>query len=570
MTIILDDGPPAGWGSKAPVTPPARVHHDLPAGTERPLITPGSDEWFTTISASKIAAITGTSPYESAYSLWHKMAGLVARGEQTTAMARGHYLEPAVAAWFRDQHPEWVIRPSGTWVAAANQRWTASPDRLVHKPEHDASDLLQIKSTTKGHEWGAPGSASIPPDYLDQVQWEMHVVGASRCHVAIIGAFLEFAEYVVDYDQHHVARLVEQADAFLALLDARTPPSADSHGSTFDTMREVVPVDDGASVDLPEPIVRRYVTAIGAAKAAEIELTGAKAAVVEALGGAKVGRYEGVKVCDWRAPKAGAKPTLYAAKVLPTFEPTPDPTDAESGDDATAEPVAEADPTEERTAEIRERIAAIKASHPGQLGTVWPEGIPPKGPWTLDDMAHIGDALHILDGRGSWWPPADPARVAAIEARTTARLAPATEVPAHDTDTSPLVDDHTRSALVRALDALTPAQAQRVETWRAEGRTGGRPWGHVGAGRMTELTFCRVLAAVRCAETLWDDDEPDALTRAALANTIGHDLADQTTGAVIGSLTIDQATRLDDIAAAFGAGDETTTKALGHAVVRVV
>ena len=243
---------------------------------------------------------------------------------------------------------------------------------------------------------------------------------------------------------------------------------------------------------------------------------------------------------------------------------------------AAAEVVAEADPTEERTTEIRERIAAIKVTHPGQLGTVWPDGIPTKGPWTLDDMARIGDALHAIDGKGSWWPPADPEAVAKRDAKMATGAAkawpePTPRLPAPTDDTSPLVDDSTRAALVAALKALPPAQHGRVDTWRAAGRRDGQPWGHVGAGKMTERTFARVLAAIRCADCLWDDAEPDALTRAALSLAIGDDLHPAwSTGAVLGSLTIDQATRLDDIAAAFGAGDETTTKALGHAVVRVV
>ena len=35
-------------------------------------IPPGSDEWRKYMTASKIAAVMGHSPYESRFSLWHR------------------------------------------------------------------------------------------------------------------------------------------------------------------------------------------------------------------------------------------------------------------------------------------------------------------------------------------------------------------------------------------------------------------------------------------------------------------------------------------------------------------
>jgi putative phage-type endonuclease len=97
---------------------------------ERPLV-PGSAEWLSRMSASKIAAVVGLSPYESRYSLWMRMAGLVPQQEQTSAMSRGHYLEPAIAAWFADQHPDWTITPTGTFQHPRHEWMVASPDRQV-------------------------------------------------------------------------------------------------------------------------------------------------------------------------------------------------------------------------------------------------------------------------------------------------------------------------------------------------------------------------------------------------------------------------------------------------------
>ena len=85
----------------------------------------------------------------------------------------------------------------------------------------------------------------------------------------------------------------------------------------------------------------------------------------------------------------------------------------------------------------------------------------------------------------------------------------------------------------------------------------------------TQRTYAINLAALRCATHLWDADDPDALTRAALTLAIGGDLQPSwLTGAVLGSLTIDQATRLEDIAAAFGADDTQTAADLGGVLAR--
>jgi len=41
-----------------------------------PELEPGSAGWYQFMTASKVAAAMGLSPYESPFSLWHRMAGL--------------------------------------------------------------------------------------------------------------------------------------------------------------------------------------------------------------------------------------------------------------------------------------------------------------------------------------------------------------------------------------------------------------------------------------------------------------------------------------------------------------
>lgn len=444
-------------------TPADRVQHDLPAGTEVPLIEPGTDAWFTTISASKIAAITGRSAWDSAYRLFRVMRGQVEPEGIDDVKAAGHYHEPGIAAWFRDQHPDWTVRPCGTFVAATNPRHTAAPDRLVYKPEHpDVADLLEIKTTRKPEQWGQPGTDQIPASYRDQVDWQMHCAGASRTHVAVEFPWFEYAEYVVDYDPERIAALVAAADAFLELLDRGECPPPDGHPKTLEAQQEVYgTVDPDEGHDFDENLVRRYVQAIAARKAAEAEEIGATTVIVETLAGRRHARYAGETFAEWKPWREGLKPKLYARPKLPNFDeiaapaeepappgagtepgvtrpPAPEPaapaTQAPTGsgsatadghedgglatagecsgspatvpDGANTEPVHIADVLpdavlEMRTTWIKARLTAIRdCGDPAGIEAVrrfWPATIAPTGPWTDSDIDAIDQLLHSVE-----------------------------------------------------------------------------------------------------------------------------------------------------------------------------
>ena len=322
MTIELEDTSP--FRSSVPVDPGPRPTHQLAPGTEVTLIQPGSDEWYTTVSASKIAAIAGVSQYDSPRSLFDKMLGIVAPQAEDDVMRAGHYLEPACAAWFRDQHPDWVVRPCGTFISAANPRWTAAPDRIVHKPDLEVTDLVEIKSSRKPDMWGTPGTDQIPDDYKLQAQWQMHVAGTVRCHFAVITQFLDFTEYVVDYDPTVAAQLAAQADAFLALIDTRTPPPIDGHKATLAAVAAENPlVAEQAVIHVDEPLARRYVTTRTAAAAAAAAENEAKARLLDGMGDARVAKYDG-KVLARRQQKNSGTPYLVAGTKLPDFDDAPD------------------------------------------------------------------------------------------------------------------------------------------------------------------------------------------------------------------------------------------------------
>ena len=215
-------------------------------GVYGPILTPGSDAWMRTMSASKVAAVLGLSPYMSRFTLWHQMNGTAAKTETTDVMRRGHYLEPAVSAWFSAQHPDWKIIPTGTWTHPRLSWATASPDRIALIKASPAA-LVEIK--TAGHSDGWTDS-EIPPGYRAQVMWAMHVTGATTTYVAVLLPFLEFREYLIRYDAAEGEFIERQCEMFMDTLARQVPPPLDGATSTYQTLRELHPEINGESVEI--------------------------------------------------------------------------------------------------------------------------------------------------------------------------------------------------------------------------------------------------------------------------------------------------------------------------------
>ncbi len=276
------------------------------------VVEPGSPEWLTRMSASKIAAVVGLSPYESRFSLWHHMAGLIDGQPESDEMRRGHYLEPAIAAWFADQHPTWRVERTGTWVAANDEWQAASPDRLCV-----SDDLLtvplQCKTAADTDYYGPSGSDEIPPGYHAQVTWEMLVTGARVCYLAVLLPYLEFREYVITYDQAEGEQLVTAAAEFMASLpngSAPRRPNLDDHAATFMAVKALHPDIDPIEVEISAETASAYVAAKAAAKAATAAERGATTAVLDAMDSAQTATSCGFTVAK-RHPGRGENGTPY-------------------------------------------------------------------------------------------------------------------------------------------------------------------------------------------------------------------------------------------------------------------
>lgn len=288
----------------APVTPSGRLL------SER--LVPGSAEWLARMSASKIAAVVGLSPYESRYSLWMRMAGLVPQEQQSDEMARGHYLEPAIAAWFADQHPDSRVEECGTFVHAEHEWMVASPDRLKIDPDGGV-ELVQCKSAGDLEHWGDEGSDDIPVGYRAQVLWELAVTGLRRCHVPVLLPFLQFRQYVVEFDEAEAAYLITQGRQFLDSIEEGRQPELDGHKATYEAVRQLNPDIADVKVDVPDELGAAYVEAVAAEKAAVEARRHATSLLADHMGSSRQAWFDGRCIAR-RQCKEGGVPYVVAAK----------------------------------------------------------------------------------------------------------------------------------------------------------------------------------------------------------------------------------------------------------------
>ena len=279
------------------------------------VVKPGSLEWNRLITASKVAAILGLSPWESQRSVWHTMRGDVQRDEANEVQRRGHYLEPAILAWWRDQHDadtdpfHWRERPTytlGDWAAA-------TPDAQYEDRAVDRC-LVEAKSAAYDDDWGDPGTDAIPDYYLVQVQWQLHVSGIRRCYVPVLTSRLRFVEYVVDYDEATGPLLEARMREFYDSLSADMPPPLDGSVATFQTMRKLHPdIERGESVELDQDAAGALVYAVENLKHWEGRDRLARSTVLDLMGRAQYATYDGARIAR-RQPRGDAVTIVVTGK----------------------------------------------------------------------------------------------------------------------------------------------------------------------------------------------------------------------------------------------------------------
>ncbi|MFE5514500.1 YqaJ viral recombinase family protein [Streptomyces sp. NPDC056529] len=276
---------------------------------------PGSPEWHAAraqgIGGSEIAAVVGLSPYESRFSLWHRKKALLGLVEESEPMYWGKVHEPGIAARFSELHPELLVAPSPTYAAAGRSWQIANPDRKVYG--EGPVELLEIKTARDDEGWGKQGTDQIPVWYRCQCLWYLDVLGASRCHVAVLIAGSEYREYVIDYNADEATLLREAGARFMHDLEHDVRPDIDGHSATYQTVRVLPEGLDDVDVEVDPLLVRRFHDAQDAYWEAEDELTACKASLLDVIGTGRRAVLAGDRVAT-RTVRDGKTHSLMPAR----------------------------------------------------------------------------------------------------------------------------------------------------------------------------------------------------------------------------------------------------------------
>lgn len=258
---------------------------------------PGTPVWHRLVTASKVPALAGLSKWDTPYSLWAKATGRV---ESDTADKKitelGDRAEPMLLSYLETkltaEQGETRVRPGATFARPGHLAWQATPDGIVYEGKRRTPyALVECKTDRVGLEWGAPGTAEIPPAYLAQCAWQMHVTGLETVYVpALVNPAIRLDVWIVRWAdvKDTVPELAAAASAWEANVADDTPPALDGSPVTWETVRDMSPeIDPDGSVVLDAWDAAELIGARAAKKAAEERLNLAQSATVTAAAGAR-------------------------------------------------------------------------------------------------------------------------------------------------------------------------------------------------------------------------------------------------------------------------------------------
>ncbi|MCM6774941.1 YqaJ viral recombinase family protein [Nocardia sp. CDC159] len=282
------------------------------------VVEPGSAEWLSLITPSKVAAIIGVSRWESPYRLWHRMKGLVPPEPPADRFDVGHAMEMALAELWRIKNPGWQLSRPQLQIRRdlAEFSTLATLDRRARRGSRRR--VVEFKIARKLEDWGSFGTDQAPADYVAQLQWQMHVTGYTDdpAHLMVMGPYFAHHTYEIGYDPELATAIEQRCAAFHQSLRANQPPPLDDSVPTYECVRELHPdLDPEVNVELDPQLAADYLAADRAHKAAETTLRGAKIRVLAAMGTAAVATSAGLAVATRR--RSGKSVALYADTKTP-------------------------------------------------------------------------------------------------------------------------------------------------------------------------------------------------------------------------------------------------------------
>ena len=224
------------------------------------IATPNKEEWKNLrhkyVGGSDAAAIVGLNPFSSAYSLWAEKTDRVPPFEGNLTTEVGTYLEDFVAKKFEEETGKKVRRENHSILNDQYPWAIANVDRVV--VGEDAG--LEIKTTselnTKSFKNG-----EYPSQYYAQCVHYLAMTGKQRWYLAVLIGNKEFKRFTIERDEDEIAALMMAEEEFWKCVKENTPPEADGHKSTTETIKTVFAQSNDEEVSLfgYEDCLKQYI-----------------------------------------------------------------------------------------------------------------------------------------------------------------------------------------------------------------------------------------------------------------------------------------------------------------------
>ncbi len=280
--------------------------------------------------------------FESRYVLWYRKAGFITREEVENPLFEwGHRLEPTVAEKFADNHPEYAVEASGSWIHRDRPWHGANPDRIlspVYEYEGgrvigDPEAILEIKTSMAGYGWE---NDRCPVKYVAQLRWYMECFGFEYGYLAVLISLGDYREFLVPRDPNKPVvsmqtgdeewysiggtEMLETVEEFYFTLPGQltlegTPPDIDGGTDTYELIRERHPDINNVDIEVTRELADQLKAALEAEKSATAEAQRMKNTMLETLGKARravipSGDPKKPVIVARRQSKQGGKPYL--------------------------------------------------------------------------------------------------------------------------------------------------------------------------------------------------------------------------------------------------------------------
>lgn len=260
---------------------------------------PGTPEWAKNLSASKVPAVLGLSPWTSQRTLWHQMRGEVEPEKIDPSQDRfGHMAELMLGPWW-EESGEGRILGAHDVTYTNDAGWIATLD--WEGTDQDGPCIIECKTTRNLDDWAdEDGNPAVPAHYEAQVRFQMGVSGIRRAYVVVLGPFHQVEEYVIEHDEEMWQAIAARCIDWMGSLDGEAP-DLDDTVSTWRTMRKLHPdIEKGEEVEIDAKLATSILDAKHELEDAEMKLRSYQIVALDLMGRAQKLTCNGEKIADRR------------------------------------------------------------------------------------------------------------------------------------------------------------------------------------------------------------------------------------------------------------------------------